>query len=204
MENELKKRWVYPYRWRRVQNDLFDGATQFIYSTKTFEELLNRIKSKFEGHPQYDDFFNYALNRWYNFHSAKAVEAFFCEMPTVKAAANPRDKLIDFYIQNIAFDLKTTVYPRKCKWNLEETLQKPEKLAHWLYENQSKQGRRHYGNRLFLVLYRTEGEHWKLKAELNWLKEKIEDFINTFNPNDLISLSFDGKIVQTAIIFAKQ
>jgi hypothetical protein len=41
-------------------------------------------------------------------------------------------------------------------------------------------------NRLFIVLYSSTGEHWKLKAEIFWLKERIENYMKGFNPHYLL------------------
>ena len=49
-------------------------------------------------------------------------------------------------------------------------------LIHWFYKQQSKGQRYHLKNRLFMVVYDPDGEHWKLKAELGILKDKISAF----------------------------
>jgi hypothetical protein len=41
-------------------------------------------------------------------------------------------------------------------------------------------------NRLFIVLYSSDGDHWKLKAEISWLKERIEKYMEGFNPHFLL------------------
>ena len=56
-------------------------------------------------------FATYAINRWFNYWSATGVETIFCSLPGVIAAKNPKDRLVDFSIQNITFDHKTTVFP---------------------------------------------------------------------------------------------
>ncbi|MCJ7554431.1 MAG: hypothetical protein MUO34_11165, partial [Ignavibacteriaceae bacterium] len=95
-ETELKKRWIYPYRWGQKQNDKFDNATNFIYHIFLFEDLLKEIDSKFKSENNYQSYFNYTLNRWYNFWSAQCVEQIFCSLPGVKPALDGKDKLIDF------------------------------------------------------------------------------------------------------------
>ena len=35
-------------------------------------------------------------------------------------------------------------------------------------------------NRLFIVLYSKDGEHWKLKSEIMWLKDRIEKYMIGF------------------------
>jgi len=57
--------------------------------------------------------FNYALNRWYNFWSARAVEQIFCSLVGVKPAKNLKDRLVDFQLHDIKFDHKTSVFPRQ-------------------------------------------------------------------------------------------
>ena len=76
-EAELKKRLIYPYIWGRRQSNYYNGLTNFIYETFCFEDLLKEIDSRFKGKAEYKDFFNYALNRWFNFWSAKGIESIF-------------------------------------------------------------------------------------------------------------------------------
>lgn len=38
------------------------------------------------------------------------------------------------------------------------------------------------------MLYSSNGEHWKLKAEILWLNEIIENYLSEFDPNKLFSL----------------
>jgi len=76
IEAELKKRLVYPYQWGQKQNNQFDKQTRFIYSIFYFNKLLDRIEQQFSHLNDYASYFNYALNRWYNFWSAKAARGF--------------------------------------------------------------------------------------------------------------------------------
>lgn len=188
IQSELQKRLSYPYKWMQKQNDYFDNKTNFIYHTKTFEELLKEIDKRFKSEKNFQLYFNYALNRWYNFWSAFAIEKIFCSLPDVKPAFNHKDRLKDFSIKGITFDHKTTVFPKKFNEAIDSVKQNPLTLIKWLYENQSSQQRKHFHNRLFIVLYSSNGEHWKLKAEILWLKEIIENYLSEFEPNKLFSL----------------
>ena len=78
IEIQLRKRLVYPYKWDRKQNNSFDNITNFIYQVADFDDLLAQTKTRFESNPNYNTILNYALNRWYNFWSARAVEEIFC------------------------------------------------------------------------------------------------------------------------------
>jgi len=203
IETELKKRLSYPYRWGRKQNDNFDKQTNFIYSTQQFEILLTEIKKRFGGGNNYNDFFNYTINRWYNFWSAVAVEEIFCSFPNVKPARNSKDRLIDFSIDGASFDHKTSVFPKNYDLQIDEAIRNTPELIKWFYKNQSQQGRKHLKNRLFIVLYSGDGEHWKLKAEISWLKKIIEHYMIGFNPHYLMKFSFEkGKTVISDIIWA--
>jgi len=77
--------------------------------------LLNEIDKKLKNHVQFSDLKNYALNRWYNFWSAKTIENIFGEHKNIKPHLNSKDKLTDFYIKNIPFDHKTTIFPKVLK-----------------------------------------------------------------------------------------
>jgi len=190
IESELQKRLVYPYKWGTKQTDNLDKQTRFIYQTKTFEELLDQIHQRFKGAGEQEALKNYALNRWFNFHSAQAVEHIFKAHPLVTKTDNPKDKEKDFFIEGIPFDHKTTVFPKKYIGTFNEAINQPATLIEWLYNHQSQQGRYHLKNRLFVVLYNSNGKHWQLKANLQKIEEAVHQYLNKFTINQLHSFSF--------------
>ena len=191
IESELKKRLAYPYKWGQKQNDYFDAQTNFIYQTESFEKLLSEIDIHFKSNSDYKKYFNYSLNRWYNFWSANAVEKIFCSLPNVEPALDEKDKLVDFTIDGVKFDHKTSIFPKNFPYSVKESVKKTDELIKWLYRNQSQQQRKHLKNRLFIVLYSGNGEHWKLKAEISWLKERIEKYMIGFNPDFLLKFQLE-------------
>ncbi len=180
IEKELKKRLSYPYKWGRKQNDYFDKLTNFVYHIPNFDEVLKEIENRFRKDKEHQNIANYALNRWYNFWSAQAVEKIFCSLPNVKPALDEKDRLVDFTIDGVTFDHKTSIFPKNFHYTIDEAIKKTDELIKWLYKNQSQQQRKHLKNRLFIVLYSSEGEHWKLKSEISWLKERIEIYMRRF------------------------
>ena len=192
IEKELKKRLAYPYKWGRKQNDEFDKLTNFVYRVSSFEEVLTETKSRFCKDKEHENIANYALNRWYNFWSAQAVEKIFCSLPNVKPALDEKDRLVDFTIDGVTFDHKTSIFPKNFPYTIEEAIKKTDELIFWLYRHQSQQQRKHLKNRLFIVLYSSDGEHWKLKAEISWLKERIEKYMSGFNPHYLLKFNLEA------------
>jgi hypothetical protein len=191
IETELKKRLAYPYKWGRKQNDEFDKLTNFVYRISSFEEVLKETKSRFSKDKEHENIANYLLNRWYNFWSAQAVEKVFCSLPNVKPALDEKDRLVDFTIDGVTFDHKTSIFPKNFPYQIDEAIKKTNELILWLYTHQSQQQRKHLKNRLFIVLYSSDGEHWKLKAEISWLKERIEKYMSGFNPHYLLKFQLE-------------
>ena len=191
IETELKKRLSYPYKWGRKQNDEFDKLTNFIYRSPTFEAVLKEINTRFKKDKEHGNIANYTLNRWYNFWSAQAVEKIFCSLPNVKPALDEKDRLVDFTIDGVTFDHKTSIFPKGFPYGINDAIKKTDELILWLYKNQSQQQRKHFKNRLFIVLYSTDGEHWKLKSEISWLKDRIETYMKGFNPHYLLKFPFE-------------
>lgn len=191
IETELKKRLTYPYKWGQKQNDNFDKQTNFIYHTFFLDDLLKEIEKRFKSEKDYDLYFNYSLNRWYNFWSAYAVENIFCSLPNVKPALDSKDRLVDFTIQGAAFDHKTSIFPKNFPYKIEDAIKKTDELIKWFYQHQSQQQRKHLKNRLFLVLYAKNGEHWKLKSEIGWLKDRIGKYMLGFNPDFLLKFNLE-------------
>ena len=191
IESELKKRLSYPYKWLQKQNDNFDKQTNFIYHTFLFEDLLKEIDNRFKSEKEFDLYFNYTINRWYNFWSAQAVENIFCSILNVKPALDSKDRLVDFIIDGEAFDHKSSIFPKNFPYKIDEAIKRTNELIKWLYKHQSQQQRKHLKNRLFVVLYSKDGEHWKLKSDITWLKDRIEKYMLGFNPNYLFKFNFE-------------
>ncbi len=198
VENELKKRWRYPYSWGRKQSNDWDYITNFIYKTYSFHSLLRKIENLDQALK------NYALNRWYNFWSAMAVEYIFATHPNVIVNKNKYDKLVDFSINGIPFDHKTTVFPKGFHRSFDYAKHNKTELILWLYKNQSQQGRKHLKNRLFIVLYDPKGEHWKLKAEISYLKNKIDDYVKNFDENNLCRFNLEGNEILSDVIWVEK
>jgi len=203
IETELKKRLAYPYKWGRKQNDQFDKLTNFIYRTFLFDNVIKEINRRFKKDKNHQNISNYALNRWYNFWSAQAVEKIFCSLPNVKPALDSKDRLVDFTIDGVTFDHKTSVFPKNFPYPIKEAIKITDELIKWLYKNQSQQQRKHLKNRLFVVLYSPGGEHWKLKAEIFWLKDRIEKYMEGFNPHYLLKFPLEkGHFTLADVIWA--
>lgn len=195
LESQLKERLHFPYFWGRKQSNDWDAKTNFIYSTFTFEKLIE-VTSNFT-----EDEKNYSFNRWYNFWSAMAVEKMFSLHKKVAPNLNKYDKLIDFSINNISFDHKTSVFPKGFDKSIDYAKQNPSELITWLYVNQSQDGRKHLENRLFVIMYHKNGAHWKLKSELGLIKNKIDDYVLHFDENNLISITLENKKIISDIIW---
>lgn len=200
LESELKKMAQMP-PWGRKQSDNWDKESNFIYSYPTFEKLLEILKKKSLS----EDFNNYAIHRWYNALSAWGVEQIFTSFDGVKGNLNKYDRLVDFTIQGVSFDHKTTVFPRGFGKDINYAKQYPEELIRWLYSQQSTQGRFHLENRLFLVLHSSDGNHWKLRSELSEIKPIIENYIQNFDIKKLHQFTFekDKKILSDIIWFIR-
>ncbi len=203
VEAELKKRTLYPYNWFRKQNDTWDNHSNFIYETPSWDLLVPKIALL--AHTQGLDkhqIFQYAANRWYNFWSAKAVEQIFSEIGGVETVAEAKDSEKDFYLFGIPFDHKTSVFPKQFGKSFEYAQTHKAELIEWLYKNQSTQKRHHFKNRLFVVVYAENGEHWKLKAEISLLRTAIENYVSSFAPKQLHSFTFvDGQTTLSDIIW---
>ena len=183
IETNLKNRWKHPYLWMRKQNDLWDDATRFIYKTIIWEELLEEIdtevtKNDFDAKA----FFNYAINRWYNFWSAQAVEHLFTSMPGFASNPKPLEDHYDFKWLGERIDHKTSVFPEGFEKSYAFAKANKRELINWFYKHQSVGQRYHLNNRLFIVVHDTAGEHWKLKAEISLFKEVIEPYGKTKTP----------------------
>ncbi len=191
IESELKKRHQYPYNWYRKQNDIWDGYTNFIYNTPQWEDLIDKIAATVKEY-QLDkkELFYYAINRWYNFWSAMTVENIFSNCKKITPNPNARSRTIDFTLHTIAFDHKTSVFPKHLNNDIIYAKSHKKELINWLYKSQSTQQRHHLKNRLFVIVHDKNGEHWKLKAEIKLLKKEIEKYVSNFKPSQIQKFIF--------------
>lgn len=203
IENELKNRWDYPYKWFRKQNDIWDNHTKFIYEISDWKELIQAIATLVKNQKlDKKEVFYYAVNRWYNFWSAVAVEEIFCSLPNVIPAKNNKDRRVDFSILNVPFDHKTSVFPKGYGESFAFAKANKKQLLTWLYNNQSSQQRHHFANRLFIIVYSENGAHWKLKAEILFLHQAISNYVTTFEAGQLTTLKFsDNMTARSDIIW---
>ena len=197
VETELKKRLARPYKWGRKQSDDWDAKTSFIYTTYSFEKLLEKTTS-FDEKVR-----DYALNRWYNFWSAEAVENLFSLHEKVTPNINKFDKLIDFTINTTCFDHKTTVFPTGFNQTVAYAKKNPAELIQWLYLNQSQESRKHLKNRLFIILVEKNKEHWKLKAEIKLLKSEIDTYVINFDSENLFQLNLENNTILSDLIWVE-
>ena len=204
IENELKKRLPYAYNWGRKQNDKWDNYTNFIYDYLEWEAVVTAMKATAEAYNlDKRELFNYAANRWFNFWSAIAVEQIFTEIEGITPALNSKNRLIDFNLFGINFDHKTSKFPKKFQQTIYYAQTHEEELLYWLFKNQSQQQRKHLANRLFIIVYAENGEHWKLKAEISWLTQVILKYVATFDASKLKKLEFQNqKSALSGIIWA--
>lgn len=180
----MKKEW-------QMQSNALDSATRFIYSSHSVDDIKTQCEANGAD-------LNYALHRWYNFNCAKTHEEIFLKLGA-KKEEDPYHKTIDFYLLDIAFDLKTTYFPKAIvereTYNQNRREDK-DRLIRWLYENQSKEGRYHLENRLFIIC-----ENLESKSNFNTIEIKVNNFIEYSKHNGLNKIEIEGKTIYSDIIW---
>jgi hypothetical protein len=206
IERQLKKRLDLPYTWFQKQNDLWDTETKFIYKIKVWEELLTTIEETQKlNNFSHEPYFNYAINRWYNFWSAQAAEHIFTCLPGFASNPKPLENQYDFKWLGIPIDHKTSVFPKGYEENYAFAKANKSHLIQWFYNQQSTGQRYHLNNRLFIVVYAENGEHWKLKADIDLLKKAIEPYGKNHTPAIMQTLNLEeGKETLADIIWVTQ
>lgn len=204
------------------------------------KKIENEIHSSMRG---------YVQSSWYNHWTSIIIEDIFKDHEKIKPTIGLIKK-VDFFVENIPFDLKVTYFPdgymfeqrkeaglltelqllkqvaknmgikfdrqQKNKalfselltrisestnphakefvaqfngerWKIiQKTLQNPKGLIRWLYE---EQGERRFdaANRLFLVLVDKTSleDSWKMKRNIDFLKDEINRYLNSLNPHQI-------------------
>ncbi|MGB9678139.1 MAG: hypothetical protein ACPLZ9_05915 [Candidatus Ratteibacteria bacterium] len=145
--------------------------TEYVRKIVRYKDLLNNVKAKLQN-----DVKNYVTCTWFNHWTTVLIEEHISTHPKVIHTIK-NIKGIDIFFDGQPFDLKVTYLPRK--YNPEEAVKNPVKLAVWLYQNQ---GAQRFGadNRLFVVLSDKNNpeESWKLKRNFPLVFKEIDNFFN--------------------------
>jgi hypothetical protein len=179
IRGELNKLRFLP-AWGRTQEDRWDRLSNFVYEEKTLRGVLGRTEAVARAKGlDVKRFKQYAIRRWYNHHTHDQILEMFYAHPSVQPQENRKHHSIDFYLRGIPFDLKISRFPRAYPESLEYAWQHRHHLALWQYENQSKQGRYHAGNRLFIILYHpTQPElTCQLRRDFGTLEKLVNKFL---------------------------
>lgn len=185
IQKELEK--TYPYLhlpWGTKQNNDLDKNSSFIYDIKEFNYIIQKYEELKEKDPEIK--LGYILNRWYNHRTSTTVERLICSYNIARKEQNIKHKDIDLYLLNTPFDLKLSVMPEKFyKYKLEDFKKREirNKLLEWLYMEQSKDGRFHLKNRLFIVCRGDNPdnknlESKKLKSRFDLIDKKIQIYFS--------------------------
>jgi DNA modification methylase len=167
--------------WGRVQDDEWDQASRFIYTTPTLTALRRETKRvAVERGLPVRDFGRYVIRRWYNFHTHQTALDIVLAHPRTKPEPDPFHHTVDFYLDGEGFDLKLTPLPRGFGHDIAYARAHPQDLARWLYGHQSAQGRFHTANRLFVVLNSATNPDytWELRRDFAGLERAIHAFLD--------------------------
>jgi hypothetical protein len=167
--------------WGRVQDDRWDRLSRFVYRTRSADAARQKAEAAAASAGLGADaiaFVQYTLRRWYCFWGAQLAELLFLGHAGVRPGP-PKHHEVDFTIDGRPFDLKTTEVPRVFAGPVEAWASDPGKLAAWLYQHQSREGRFHTANRLFLVLCDPDRpeEAWRLRGDVRALADAVDGFM---------------------------
>jgi hypothetical protein len=174
----LKVRRMPP--WSRAQDDEWDRASRFVYATRTLNKLRRETKRvAAEAGLPLRDFARYVLHRWYNFYTHQVVLDMVLAHPCTCPEPDPFHHTVDFYLGDKGFDLKLTNLSPRYPHGLAYARAHPEDLARWLYLHQSRQGRFHAANRLFVVLHdaKNPDRTWELRRDFERLERAVRAFL---------------------------
>lgn len=193
IENDLKRALELINAEWSMQNNKQDTDTRFIYKASSLDECLEII-----AHKNVDR--NYALHRWYNYHSSIHCEYIFCEFGAIHEI-NKYNHDVDIYINNIPFDVKLTVYPAALSHRPYDISMRSGRnnMIRWYYANQSQQGRKQLLNRLYVVCDApTQKEAMAMKCDFDLMRKQIEKFMNYVKDNGVnnIKVKDNGQIYE--------
>lgn len=159
--------------------DFFIGNIPFDLKVTYFPEEFMAASRKAEGLPtELQVFKRFVKTLGIKYNREQKDKILFAElMARVEESQKPEAK-------------KFITEFRKMRWlMIQKVIKEPRQLIEWLYE---EQGERRFdaANRLFLVLIDKNNleESWKMKRSLEFLRDKINNYLNLFNPQSINSL----------------
>lgn len=189
LQEEINKALKDFKSWWDIQNDHYDSYTRYIYSTQTYDELVENTKKICEIYKlEFEPVFRYALNRWFNNIVSHYAEDCFTSHPNVKDEEDIYNKEIDFYINDIPFDLKMSVFPRTFNKDIDYAIEHKEELIEWMYKHCSKGKRLHNWNKIFLVCYSPDWNHNMVKGNLKLVKDTVDKYLANYDESKLIKI----------------
>ena len=165
--------------WGRPQGNQWDRLSHFIYGETTLAGVWQRAQAAARaGRRRRGAVKAYPVGRRYN-HTHNQILQMFYAHPDTRPEENRKHHSVDFYLRGIPFDLKISRFPKAYPKSLEFARRYPHHLAGWQYQNQSKEGRYHTGNRLFVVLHHAAQPEasWRLRREFADLRVHIDRFL---------------------------
>ncbi|MEM7031383.1 MAG: hypothetical protein AAF629_17610 [Chloroflexota bacterium] len=189
---ELNKLETMP-PWGRTQGNDWDRKSNFVYRVTMLDALRRQAvaRAKADGIDE-QAFLAYVIRRWYNHHTHQVIFSMLCEHPHIRAEENPRHHTIDFYLHDLAFDLKLSRFPRAFPGTVDEAMADPVSLINWQYQQQSREWRYHTANRFFIIFHhRTKPQlTWQLRRDFDRLKTRLYPYLET---PKIIGAKFEDK-----------
>ncbi len=183
--------------WTNRQERTLDNILQGIVTRKkqpinTYDQLqvfVSAVHAKYRERYSWHTIYATAWHKFVNKQSSDACHLMFTEHPRVTDHDNKRDPNIDFWIDDIAIDLKVTVFPKRLPDKRFITaLKDPLSLMEWYYKYQGFH-RWNWQNRLFIVCHDSQAEqHIRLKADLDQMRQLIDSYLDSFDVSQLYEI----------------
>jgi hypothetical protein len=210
MEKQAKSVIPYLKRSWKMQNDVEDKKTNFIYKSDGIEDILyeHKVRNNFD--------LNYAMQRYYNYVTSIQIEKIFTNIQGCEREEDIKNKEVDFWYFGIPFDLKVTSFPKRFGKSRDEFVNEREyrnEMIRWFYKNQSKDGRNLNQNRIFFVCQNGDGknsyDNQLLKSDFIRINNYVQCFavfnqkLKDNNKQVFNQLEIDGKMVTSEVIIFK-
>jgi len=180
---QMKRVWNVGYSYSFRDKEL-NKRTRFIFSIKNFDELMQRLLIEFpEWNRNQDEYVLYAITRWYKYLSANFSESVFTKFPNVIKATPEQDTFdhIDFFIDEVPFDLKNVVFPKSYGKSYKYALRNPNDFLVWLLDKQGgKEFKQRYQNQLFLIFVSSFRPEWRMKAEFPLIERAVKKWMKHY------------------------
>lgn len=175
-----------PIEWVTVQNNTYDYKFK-VFDIFTFAELEEKLRDFNQNEK------DYYYHRWFIWANAECDEYLFYSKDNVEKNSLYKGKGWDIKLfddDDNKFDIKSTVIPKRNRYDAEYIINNPLNTIKFYYNRQSRGIRYAYQNRLFIIhhSFLTPDNDLNIRLNFDFKDKVIKEYIEKFKNHKLFKI----------------